>query len=168
MHIQIPCSCQTVHVEVRLLREDGKPYLNVPLAKTAATELYETWTAAFALDDPDLYFYFFQITTKNESFRLLKQGDDTNMEDGDWWQISVIAEEFAVPSALEGVVMYQIFPDRFAKSGQADLHDKLQPYWIHSNTHDIPVGSRTNAVRSQITTFWRHFRRHVRKAGLSA
>ena len=89
MHIQIPCSCQTVHVEVRLLREDGKPYLNVPMAKTAATELYETWTAAFALDDPDLYFYFFQITTKNESFRLLKQGDDTNMEDGDWWQISV-------------------------------------------------------------------------------
>ena len=109
------------------------------MAKTAATELYETWTAAFALDDPDLYFYFFQITTKNESFRLLKQGDDTNMEDGDWWQISVIAEEFAVPSALEGAVMYQIFPDRFAKSGQADLHDKLQPYWIHSNTHDIPV-----------------------------
>lgn len=139
MHIQIPRSCQTVHVEVRLLREDGKPYLNVPMAKTAATELYETWTAAFALDDPDLYFYFFQITTKNESFRLLKQGDDTNMEDGDWWQISVIAEEFAVPSALEGAVMYQIFPDRFAKSGQADLHDKLQPYWIHSNTHDIPV-----------------------------
>ena len=130
---------ETVHVEVRLLREDGKPYLNVPMAKTAATELYETWTAAFALDDPDLYFYFFQITTKNESFRLLKQGDDTNMEDGDWWQISVIAEEFAVPSALEGAVMYQIFPDRFAKSGQADLHDKLQPYWIHSNTHDIPV-----------------------------
>lgn len=139
MHIQIPRSCQTVHVEVRLLREDGKPYLNVPMAKTAATELYETWTAAFALDDPDLYFYFFQITTKNESFRLLKQGDDTNMEDGDWWQISVIAEEFAVPSALEGAVMYQIFPDRFAKSGQTDLHDKLQPYWIHSNTHDIPV-----------------------------
>ena len=139
MHIQIPCSCQTVHVEVRLLREDGKPYLNVPMAKTAATELYETWTAAFALDDPDLYFYFFQITTKNESFRLLKQGDDTNMEEGDWWQVSVIAEEFAVPSALEGAVMYQIFPDRFAKAGQADLHDKLQPYWIHSSTHDVPV-----------------------------
>ena len=139
MHIQIPCSCQTVHVEVRLLREDGKPYLNVPMTKTAATELYETWTAAFALDAPDLYFYFFQITTKNESFRLLKQGDDTNMEVGDWWQVSVIAEEFAVPSALEGAVMYQIFPDRFAKSGQADLHDKLQPYWIHSSTHDVPV-----------------------------
>lgn len=139
MHIQIPCSCQTVHVEVRLLREDGKPYLNVPMAKTAETALYETWTAAFALDDPDLYFYFFQITTKNESFRLLKQGDDTNMEEGDWWQVSVIAEEFAVPSALEGAVMYQIFPDRFAKAGQADLHDKLQPYWIHSNTHDVPV-----------------------------
>lgn len=139
MHIQIPCSCQTVHVEVRLLREDGKPYLNVPMAKTAETALYETWTAAFALDEPDLYFYFFQITTKNESFRLLKQGDDTNMEEGDWWQVSVIAEEFAVPSALEGAVMYQIFPDRFAKAGQADLHDKLQPYWIHSSTHDVPV-----------------------------
>ena len=139
MRIQIPCSCQTVHVEVRVLREDGKPFLNVPMAKLSATELYETWGTAFALDEPDLYFYYFQITTRNESFRLLKQGDDTNMEEGDWWQVSVIAEDFAVPEALEGAVMYQIFPDRFAKAGQCDLHDKLQPYWIHDNWHDRPV-----------------------------
>ena len=116
MHIQIPCACQTTHVEVRVLSEDGTPFLNVPMVKCAQTELYETWRTAFALDEPDLYFYFFQITTKNESFRLLKQGDATNMEAGDWWQVSVIAEEFAVPSALEGAVMYQIVPDRFARA----------------------------------------------------
>ncbi len=139
MHIQIPCSCQTVHVEVRLLREDGTPFLNVPMAKTSETALYETWSASFALDDPDLYFYFFQITTKNESFRLLRQGDDTNMEAGDWWQVSVIAEDYPVPAALEGAVMYQIFPDRFAKAGQCDLHDKLQPFWVHENLRDVPV-----------------------------
>ena len=80
MRIQIPCSCQTTHVELRLLSEDAKPFLNVPMVKTGVTELYETWSVSFALDDPDLYFYYFQITTKNESFRLLKQGDDTNME----------------------------------------------------------------------------------------
>ena len=139
MHIQIPCACQTTHVEVRVLSEDGTPFLNVPMVKCAQTELYETWRTAFALDEPDLYFYFFQITTKNESFRLLKQGDATNMEAGDWWQVSVIAEEFAVPSALEGAVMYQIFPDRFARAGQCDLTEKLQPYWVHKNWRDQPV-----------------------------
>ena len=139
MHIQIPCTCQTTHVEVRVLSEDGTPFLNVPMVKCAQTELYETWRTAFALDEPDLYFYFFQITTKNESFRLLKQGDATNMEAGDWWQVSVIAEEFAVPSALEGAVMYQIFPDRFARAGQCDLTEKLQPYWVHENWRDQPV-----------------------------
>ena len=139
MHIQIPCACQTTHVEVRVLSEDGTPFLNVPMVKCAQTELYETWRTAFALDEPDLYFYFFQITTKNESFRLLKQGDATNMEAGDWWQVSVIAEEFAVPSALEGAVMYQIFPDRFARAGQCDLTEKLQPYWVHENWRDQPV-----------------------------
>ncbi len=139
MHIQIPCACQTTHVEVRVLSEDGTPFLNVPMVKCAQTELYETWRTAFALDEPDLYFYFFQITTKNESFRLLKQGDATNMETGDWWQVSVIAEEFAVPSALEGAVMYQIFPDRFARAGQCDLTEKLQPYWVHKNWRDQPV-----------------------------
>ena len=139
MHIQIPCACQTTHVEVRVLSEDGTPFLNVPMVKCAQTELYETWRTAFALDEPDLYFYFFQITTKNESFRLLKQGDATNMEAGDWWQVSVIAEEFTVPSALEGAVMYQIFPDRFARAGQCDLTEKLQPYWVHENWRDQPV-----------------------------
>ena len=139
MRIQIPCSCQTTHVELRLLSEDTKPFLNVPMVKTGVTELYETWSVSFALDDPDLYFYYFQITTKNESFRLLKQGDDTNMEQGDLWQVSVAAQEFAVPEALEGAVMYQIFPDRFAKEGQCDLHEKLQPYWVHENLRDVPV-----------------------------
>ena len=33
---------------------NGKPFLNVPMAKTAETALYETWSASFALDDPDL------------------------------------------------------------------------------------------------------------------
>ena len=139
MRIQIPCSCRTTHVEVRLLREDTKPFLNVPMAKTAATELYETWSASFALDDPDLYFYYFQITTQDGSFRLYKQGNDTNMEQGDLWQVSVTAETYPVPESLQGAVMYQIFPDRFAKEGQCDLHDKLQPYWIHQNLHDMPV-----------------------------
>lgn len=34
---------------------------------------YETWTCQFTLE-PGLYFYFFRITTPNETFSLLRQG----------------------------------------------------------------------------------------------
>ena len=40
MHIQIPCSCQTVHVEVRLLREDG----NVEFVMAGANIPSLTWS----------------------------------------------------------------------------------------------------------------------------
>ena len=139
LHMMLPVSICTVSVQMLLLDEAGGELQSVPLARTAQDALYETWGEEFSIDAPGLYFYYFRVTTKNESFRLLKQGDATNMEAGDWWQVSVIAEEFAVPSALEGAVMYQIFPDRFARAGQCDLTEKLQPYWVHKNWRDQPV-----------------------------
>ena len=139
MQIQIPVDCQTVRTELVLLQEDGTPLRREEMEKCEATALYETWRCTFCLTEPALYFYYFHITTKNESFRLFKQGSDTNMEAGDWWQVSVVDGKYAVPEWARGAVMYQIFPDRFAISGKCDCTDKLQPYWVHENTDDMPV-----------------------------
>ena len=131
MRIKIPQSCQTKKVCVRLMQQDGTLLREEPMSLLEANPPYETWQCRFFLDQPGLYFYYFYITTANEAFRLLKQGEDTNMEDGNWWQLSCITEEAVYPDWAQGAVMYQIFPDRFYKSGECDLTGKLKPYTVH-------------------------------------
>ena len=131
--IHIPASVRTVRVECVLQREDGTPYMEASLLKCQEQDAYEYFRGHFALDEPGLFFYYFRITTPTHSFRLFKYGDDTNMEDGDLWQLSCVPEDFTVPGWAQGAVIYQIFPDRFYKTGDCDLSGKLQPYVLHEN-----------------------------------
>ena len=58
------------------------------------------------------------------------------MEAGDLWQLSCIPADFTTPDWAKGATIYQVFPDRFYASGQADLTGKLKPYTIHENWYD--------------------------------
>ena len=129
LHIQIPVSCRTEHVELLLLQEDGTPAREVSLSRQETGALYECFGAAFSLERAGLYFYCFRVTTKNEQFRLYKQGNDTNMEAGDFWQLSCVEDAYPVPEALRGAVMYQIFPDRFRRVSLPD--ELLDRYPTH-------------------------------------
>ena len=139
LHMMLPVSICTVSVQMLLLDDAGGELQSVPFARTAHPALYETWGGEFSIDQPGLYFYYFRVTTKHESFRLYKQGSGTNMEAGEVWQVSCVDTQFPVPQALRGAVMYQIFPDRFAAAGTCDCTEKLQPYWVHENREDVPV-----------------------------
>ena len=109
LRVDIPVSCKTVKAELRVLQEDGvSPCFTRPLAKREANELYEVWSGEFALTEPGLYFYYFLITTENESFRLLKQGNDTNMEAGDLWQVSCVADRYPAPQYAKGAVILPV------------------------------------------------------------
>lgn len=139
LHIMIPVHCQTVRCVLLLLQEDGSAYREVELPRETEDPLYETYGGTFRMETRGLYFYYFRITTKNECFRLFRQGSDTNMEAGDLWQLSVTGSELGVPESVWGSVMYQIFPDRFHAAGKCDCAEKLQPYWVHESTQDWPV-----------------------------
>lgn len=139
MHIQIPVSCRTTRVQLLLLRENCSTEREIEMSLQERGELYECYGCTFALERAELYFYCFRITTANEQFRLFKQGNDTNMEAGDLWQLSCVEERYPVPEALRGAVMYQIFPDRFYQSGVCDCAEKLRPYWVHEDKSDVPV-----------------------------
>ena len=139
MTIAIPRSCQTVRVILMLERENGEPYRELEFQRDHAAEPYEYYRLHFSLPAPGLFYYYFRITTRNEQFRLLKQEEDTNIEDGSYWQLSCVSTRYPVPPEYEGRVFYQIFPDRFHQSGRCDLTDKLQPYWIHQDVTDPPV-----------------------------
>ena len=133
--IHIPVSVETVAVECRLESVDGVT-VTAPLSLADTQGPYEHWSGSFCLPQTGLYYYYFRITTKDNCFRLFKYGDDTNMEAGDKWQISCVPADFTAPDWAMGAVFYQIFPDRFHRSGSCDLTGKLQPYTTHEDWNE--------------------------------
>ena len=129
--IHIPVTVKTTAVEIVAERENGEGYKALSMAFSATDGIYDTWQAEFTLPDTGLYFYYFRITGHTGAFRLFKYGDDTNMEAGDKWQLSCVPADFTTPDWAKGAVIYQIFPDRFYKSGECDLTGKLEPYVVH-------------------------------------
>ena len=131
LRIHIPSQLQTEKVECRFSGPDGEKMLTVPMTIDGKIGAYDIFRGDFSFGQPGLFFYYFYITTPTGSFRLFKFGDDTNMEDGSMWQVSCIPADFSVPEWAMGATMYQIFPDRFSKTGEVDLSGKLQPYTVH-------------------------------------
>ncbi len=109
------------------------------LHKTDTADSYDIFRGDIYFENTGLYFYFFRIEDKNGSYALYKEDfDSTNIGHGDMWQVSCIPEDFKTPEDFKGAVYYQIFPDRFFKSGECDLNGKLTPYTVHKNTDDSP------------------------------
>ncbi|MBQ8880822.1 MAG: glycoside hydrolase family 13 protein [Oscillospiraceae bacterium] len=135
LHIHIPCSVGAVKVECILDLEDGAPGVIAALQKESSQGAYDIWGGSFTLK-PGLYFYYFKVCKAEDSFRLFKQGHDTNMESGDRWQLTCTPADFYAPDWARGAVIYQIFPDRFYKSGDCDLTGKLEPYTVHKNWNE--------------------------------
>jgi hypothetical protein len=146
IRVHIPKSCKTVTARLVFNHEDGTEYASFVMTFTEQTTDYEIYSCNFALAQPGLYFYFFRITTEREVFSLYRLGyDQTNMEAGDFWQLSCIPASFVVPEDCFGAVMYQIFPDRFYRKGACDTAEKIQPFWLHGDVNDTPE-YRPNAL----------------------
>ena len=133
LHISIPTSVGTTAVQCVVQQENGTPFMEVQLAFERSEGLYDIWSGSFTLTEPVLVFYYFRITGNTGTFRLFKQGNDTNMEAGDLWQLSCVPADFTTPDWAKGAVIYQVFPDRFYKAGECDLTGKLEPYTVHEN-----------------------------------
>lgn len=136
MNLYVPADVGCIYVTCRLLREDSSPEREVALSFSRQEGPYQIFSAAFSLPEPGLFFYYFYVHKHDGGFRLFKQGDDTNMEAGDLWQLSCIPADFHTPDWAKGATVYQIFPDRFCRSGQCDLTGKLTPYTVHRSWHE--------------------------------
>ena len=144
LNIHIPISVETQKAVCILKSDDGTTtWQEIPLVKKETADPYEIWSCQFSFPHPGLFFYYFYITTKDGGFRLFKQGDDTNMEAGDLWQVSCIPADFHTPDWAKGATIYQVFPDRFRKCGDCDLTGKLTPYTVHSEWYEEVVWQPT-------------------------
>ena len=134
--ILIPTTVRTTYVDCILNYENGHYCRTEHLMFEKTQGPYDVYRGTFRLEYPGLYFYFFYITTQTGGFRLFKQGDDTNMEAGDLWQVSCVPESFTTPDWAKGATIYQVFPDRFCRVGKPDLRGKLQPYTVHTDWYE--------------------------------
>ena len=139
LHIHIPAKLRTTWAECLFTCQDGAPAFPVTMKPAGRQGDYDVFRGTFSLEDPGLFFYYFRISTPAGSFRLFKQGDDTNMEAGDCWQVSCVPASFTCPDWAQGAVIYQVFPDRFRKAGDCDLTGKLEPYTVHENWEEEVV-----------------------------
>ena len=136
LSIHVPLNVGATLVKCSINRENGDPLQTVELKPTKKKGPYQVFSGEFSFEETDLYFYFFLVVTPDGSFRLFKAGDDTNMEAGDLWQVSCVPADFTTPDWAKGAIIYQIFPDRFHKSGECDLTGKLEPYTVHRDWNE--------------------------------
>ena len=134
--VHVPSTVQCTSVTCVLDYEHGQNFQTFTLQLLKTQGPYDIFQGSFSIPYTGLYFYYFQIHHTSGSFRLFKQGDDTNMESGDLWQLSCVPADFKTPDWAKGATIYQVFPDRFCKVGKPDLTGKLEPYTIHRYWHE--------------------------------
>ena len=133
VNVHVPTNVGAERMECVLRCDNTGAEQLVSMLPSETKGAYTVFTGSFQLTERGLYFYYFRVFKPDSSFRLFKQGDDTNMEAGTQWQVSCVPADFTTPDWAKGATIYQVFPDRFYKSGKCDLTGKLEPYTVHKH-----------------------------------
>ena len=77
------------------------------------------YTAEYNARYTDVHYYYFSYTTGGIRHYIKKVNvHEGGLDHGDMFQLTVYKNTYETPDFLKGGVMYQIFPDRFCKSGK--------------------------------------------------
>ncbi len=72
----------------------------------------------------DVHYYYFSYTSQGTRHYIKKVNcHEGGLDNGDMFQLTVYSDKYETPDFLKGGVMYQIFPDRFCKSGK--VHENI-------------------------------------------
>ena len=116
-------------------------------------EDHEWWECDFIPEQSGLYFYRFEIDTWRGTLGITSRFggesgiDEYGSPEGECWQLTVFESQYQTPDWLSGGIMYQIFPDRFYRSGTTKynvpqdryLHQRWgsQPEWRPNHQGEI-------------------------------
>lgn len=92
-------------------------FLNMELITT--TDEDNIYTTSYTPNYTDVHYYYFAYTSGGIRHYIKKINcHEGNIDYGDLFQLTVYDNKYETPDFLKGGVMYQIFPDRFCKSGK--------------------------------------------------
>ncbi|MCQ2455591.1 MAG: glycoside hydrolase family 13 protein [Clostridia bacterium] len=102
-----------------LIEEDGKNTFEVKLEPKESIGDYRFYDAKLKLET-GLYWYCFRYESDYGEFFVTKTESSLGIvsRDGGKWQQTVYEKDFTAPKNVSGGIIYQIFPDRFYKSGK--------------------------------------------------
>lgn len=81
---------------------------------------YNVYLATFVPKHAGVHYYYFSFKQEGKRNYIKRNSCHIGgINDGDLFQLTVFEKEFETPDFLKGGIMYQIFPDRFCKSGKA-------------------------------------------------
>lgn len=122
-------------------------FVHLDLSET--TDSFKMFSCKYAPEDVGLHYYYFSLLLNHNRHYVKKSGASLGVIDnGELFQLTVYAKDMTTPDWLKGGVMYQIFPDRFAKSGI--YHDNVPAdRQLHTDWLETPVWKPDS--RGQIT-----------------
>ena len=131
LKVRIPKKDKVESVFVRIL-QDGEP-VTYSLKKSQRTKVDQWWQVKVEIVSPSTNYRF--LLRNGRSFRWLNAAGVFARDVVDHFDFKVVARTDA-PEWLRSAVFYQVFPDRFAKSGVA----RTLPEWaIPRKWSDIPA-----------------------------
>ncbi len=133
---------QAIQEEVRqvrlVLQLDGKTETGYEMQRAE-----DGWFCLkLALSDIGLYFYRFEVIRTDGSYLFVGRGSKGKAVVGDWlprWKLTVYDPAFVTAPFWKGGVMYQIFPDRFARTSDTPPAVKAPgARYFHADTKEPP------------------------------
>ncbi len=85
---------------------------------------YKVYSTEYVARYTDVHYYYFSYTQGGIRHYIKKVNcHEAAVDQGDLFQLTVYSNTYETPKFLKGGVMYQIFPDRFCKSGK--VHENI-------------------------------------------
>lgn len=117
--IRLPKNVILDFAPVLILVRTGYKERFIPMVELEEEEDCFVYSAKYTPYFADVHYYYFAYTVGGVRSYIKKVNcHEAGINVGDLFQLTVYAKEYKTPDFLKGGVMYQIFPDRFCKSGK--------------------------------------------------
>lgn len=122
--IKLPKDTVPDFAPVLVLFRTGFKERFLPMLKTAEEDDCIVYSTDYNARYSDVHYYYFSYTCAGTRHFIKKcNSHEGSLTGTDLFQLTVYSKNYNTPDFLKGGVMYQIFPDRFCKSGK--VHENI-------------------------------------------
>lgn len=137
-----------VHTAFINLCRDGEEPREIPLTPADRLEDYRFYDCTLCLEE-GLYWYSFFYDSDYGRMFVTKTDHSLGIvsPDGEGWQQTVYDADYKTPDWIKGGIIYQIFPDRFCRSGK-EKKNVPQDRYIQNNWSAQPAYRQDGSIPS--------------------
>ena len=120
MQVNFPIPCDYNATAVWIVINLDKKFTRIRLFDVTLSDGYAIFSGHVGIHTPGIYYYSFEISFQDGTVVSAGRKDDggTEMHSPEKWQLTVYDSNYKTPDKFKGGIYYQIFPDRFCRSGK--------------------------------------------------